>query len=545
MVPLLHVLMNTIIREYFANSYCLIILTDNNESLSYHGDVPIVNIHPINATVNEFIAFHEYGCQDIIIDHNESLKVFESFEFKLKFHRARFNFRRYLIAAEDMAIFDSPVLEYVVNLLVIVPDNTTDESENYNLLTHQYVGREGNNNPQILDYWFGNNRSFLNGAHLYPEKLRNQQGRALRCATFNYKPYSIIEAIGSENAIAHLYADIMNMTVEYILDDKEWGIIYDNWTGDGILGNVAIDKADMGYGALYTWAHEYGFLDLSKPVVRTGITCLVPAPKIIFHQTMIRLPQILLMQSLSFTGRPIDTAFRYLFPIFLYSLVITATYSSGLATVMTLPRYIGKIDTVWDLATSDLRWGATQDAWIYSILEEERPQYTILLDKFVATSQENLLALAKTNRFAFSIERLPSGQYAIGSYITEDIVKSLRLMHEDLYWEYCIFMVRKSSPLLESLDNLILKLNEAGLIKFWEKTAVRIHMDSKVQEIVAYYRASQVKESDSTVVKLTWVHVEGAFGILLSGFLLSIICFVVEVVYKKKTTYNMHKEYLK
>ncbi|XP_031345035.1 glutamate receptor isoform X2 [Photinus pyralis] len=502
---MLHVLMNTIINEYFGNSYCIIILADQTGALNYRGNIPIVNIHPINAEVNDSIAYHGHGCQDIVIDHDDPLKVFESFEFNLRLHKARFNFRRYLIPAGDMSIFNSTNLEYVVNLLVIVPDDT--ESNCFKLVTHQYVGQSGNNDPRILDYWFGHNQSFLHGNDLFPDKLRNQQGRTLRCATFNYKPYSIIEnspptAVGSENAIAHVFAEMLNMTIEYIVDDKEWGIIYDNWTGDGILGHVAIDKADMGYGALYTWAHEYQFLDLSKPVVRTGITCLVPAPRladgwlipffpfsfqmwlwfsvtfvllslatigitayvtkhhleykhhnskgkrkgtinyrVIFNQSMIKLTQIFLIQSLSFRGRAIDTTFRYLFPIFLYSLIITATYSSGLAAVMTLPRYIGTIDTVWNLAKSDLRWGATQDAWIYSILEEKRPQYKTLLNKFVATSKENLLGFAKTNRFAFSIERLPSGQFAIGNYITEDIVKRLRLMHEDLYWEYCVFMI--------------------------------------------------------------------------------------------------------
>ena len=31
-------------------------------------------------------------------------------------------------------------------------------------------------------------------------------------------------------------------------------------------------------GALYTWEFCYKFLDLSKPLVRTGITCITPAP---------------------------------------------------------------------------------------------------------------------------------------------------------------------------------------------------------------------------------------------------------------------------
>lgn len=69
------------------------------------------------------------------------------------------------------------------------------------------------------------------------------------------------------------------MTPVMVVDEVgQWGIVYDNWTGDGIIGNLAMDKADVGLGALYTWQHESLFLDLSKPAVRTGITCVVPAP---------------------------------------------------------------------------------------------------------------------------------------------------------------------------------------------------------------------------------------------------------------------------
>ncbi|KAF2887418.1 hypothetical protein ILUMI_18755, partial [Ignelater luminosus] len=225
--------------------------------------------------------------------------------------------------------------------------------------------------------------------------------------------------------------------------------------------------------ALYTWEHEYRFLDLSKPTVRTGITCLVPAP-----------------------------------------------------------RYENPIETVWDLAGSGLNWGATQDAWIFSILDEKRPQYVTIVDRFVATSSENLIERSETNHFAFSIERLPSGQFAIGSYVTEETVKKLRLMHEDLYWEYCLFMLPKSSFLLESVDDFTLRVFQAGLVIIWEKAAAEVHMDLRVQNIVKYYFYANKKKQEDTV-KLKWVHVEGVFGILVIGLGLAGVCFITEMIVHK------------
>lgn len=39
----------------------------------------------------------------------------------------------------------------------------------------------------------------------------------------------------------------INCTIEIIGDDgREWGEIYDNMTGVGIIGNVLMDRADLG-----------------------------------------------------------------------------------------------------------------------------------------------------------------------------------------------------------------------------------------------------------------------------------------------------------
>lgn len=50
------------------------------------------------------------------------------------------------------------------------------------------------------------------------------------------------------------------------------------------------------------------------------------------------------------------------------AVLIGNAYSSKLAAVMTVPRYGAAIETVEQLANSDVNWAATHDAWIFSIL---------------------------------------------------------------------------------------------------------------------------------------------------------------------------------
>lgn len=53
--------------------------------------------------------------------------------------------------------------------------------------------------------------------------------------------------------------------------------------------------------------------------------------------------------------------------LFLFSLFLTSSYSSGLSSVMTISKYENPINTVEEFVQSGLYWCATQKAWINSI----------------------------------------------------------------------------------------------------------------------------------------------------------------------------------
>lgn len=57
------------------------------------------------------------------------------------------------------------------------------------------------------------------------------------------------------------------------------GNIYDNKTGDGVIGSVYMNETDVGFAALFQWFRESQFVGYSKPIARVGVTCLVLRPK--------------------------------------------------------------------------------------------------------------------------------------------------------------------------------------------------------------------------------------------------------------------------
>lgn len=52
----------------------------------------------------------------------------------------------------------------------------------------------------------------------------------------------------------------------------------------------------------------------------------------------------------------------------LAGLILDNAYGGGLASVFTVPKYEKSIDTVQDIVDRRLDWGATHDAWLFSLL---------------------------------------------------------------------------------------------------------------------------------------------------------------------------------
>ncbi|KYB26331.1 hypothetical protein TcasGA2_TC034795 [Tribolium castaneum] len=451
--------------------------------------------------------------KDILIHHENASDIFVQFENLIRLHSERFNARRYIVTGQNsLQILLTKELEYVSDLLLVVPN----DGEYFEMITHTYGHKI--NEPVLLDIWYSHNYTFERGNDMFPNKLSNQNGRTFKIGTFTYEPYSITGTDdysfhGTETSLVYEFVRKYNLTPSFtVIGDELWGDIYDNWTGIGLLGSVLDDSVDIGYAAVYTWEDYYKFMDYTKPLTRTGITCIVPAPQLaagwftplrsfslemwiallvvllsdavvlslIFYgdhnkrfvtDSIMTLIKLYLLQSLTIPLK--GKLLKYFIAMnMIMVLLISSSYSSGLSSVMTVPRYDKAIRTIKDLASSGLPWGATSDAWLISLRQVNEEDYKIIKNRFVVKKEDDLTASSRLHNFGFSLERLPYGHYAVGPYIKPDVIANYRIMQEDIYWEQCIFVIRKNSVLLSLLDNLILRVFEAGLEAYWENEAI-------------------------------------------------------------------------
>ncbi|XP_046960589.1 uncharacterized protein LOC124530459 [Vanessa cardui] len=587
----IQILLQTIVTNYLNSSNCITVVSENALLFNLPNSFMYLDANNTDDLANLMLNASEMGCSDYIVQINDPEIFMIAFEKVVHMGNVRRSDRKVImlpvqnkhIASNNsdknlINILSMKEVSFVANILLIVPSDSNSGCDTYDLITHKFVGPDDNNKPVCLDKWNSCTSKFEKNANLFPHNMSNLYGKIVKVAGFTYTPYVLLDLDsttplgrdGIEVRIVDEFCRWINCTVEIVRDDEhEWGEIYDNLTGVGVIGNVFEDRADLGITALYSWYEEYVVMDFSAPFLRTGITCVAPSPRLLASWEMPLLPFSLYMWiGLFFTfiyaslalivakGFVADDVFLTTFGIMITQsqpesgfsswrirsvvgwmmmtgLVLDNAYGGGLASTFTVPKYEPTIDTIQDIVDRKLTWGATHDAWIFSLILSQEPLIRNLLSLFRTYPAEELNRRSFTRNMAFSIEKLPAENFAIGNYITKEALLDLTIMIEEFYAEQCVVMMRKSSMYTNKLSDLIGRLHETGLLLAWETQIALRYLDYKVQLEV---KLSRSKRDVENVEPLALRHVEGVFIIYAIGIILSFLTFVVEIfIHRKKT----------
>lgn len=81
----------------------------------------------------------------------------------------------------------------------------------------------------------------------------------------------------------------------------------------------------------------------------------------------------------------------------MFSLFLSSLYSSGLATVMTIPTYEKSISTVDEVVESSLYWVGTHTGWTDSIIKSD--------DVSKTRTNQKIVIVTVNNRFQVKFDR--------------------------------------------------------------------------------------------------------------------------------------------
>ncbi|TMW45249.1 hypothetical protein DOY81_009670, partial [Sarcophaga bullata] len=163
-------------------------------------------------------------------------------------------------------------------------------------------------------------------------------------------------------------------------------------------------------------------------------------------------------------------------------IIITSIYGGGLASILTIPSYDKAADTVDGMLNQKLQWAGNSEAWVTTIRNTDDPRMKGILYNFYIYNDDELEVLAiERPDMGFTLERLPFGHYAIGDYLTPKSIEHLKIMQEDLYFQYTVAFVKRCWPLLDRFDQLIYWWHSAGLDKYWEWRVVAMNLNVQKQ----------------------------------------------------------------
>ncbi|XP_050072488.1 glutamate receptor ionotropic, kainate 5-like [Anopheles maculipalpis] len=508
-------------------------------------------------------------------------------------------------ASESERMLRHDAMEVTPNILLVNPDVSTATIELYTTKLSSAEPRGISANLTLIDRVrmdFGQ-ISLPDSLRKFPDKLTDMEGRRVRLSTLPYPPCAVANEVplGQGNARSTVPANYSlqadgteilmilelcrrhNCTLEIeLVANSEWGQVYPNGSSDGLIGSLIDRRSDVAVAAIYRWYNWYKYVTMSAYTGRSGISCLVPRPRLLpFWQTPFLSfpPSLWLMVCISFcvgtaavfiTERTrqfmrlrLGSVERYQLPdalLFMVSLYVEQSvplpndmmagsillsfllfggfmvgnsYAGALASVMTIPRYEKSIDTRADFAASGMKWSGPTIAWMNSLLMAEQPELVTIRNNYEVHDGDTLARFSHTRRdMGYVHERLQYGSYALESFININATRLLQPLKEDVFWEQIITACSKTWPLMGFYDDLILRVQQNGILRYWELGSVIRNMGLEIQRNLANAR---VHDADHEPVKLLIAHFLGVFFILFVGLTLATLIFIGEhVVYRSK-----------
>ncbi|XP_065072674.1 uncharacterized protein LOC135697028 [Ochlerotatus camptorhynchus] len=481
-------------------------------------------------------------------------------------------------------IQNHPAIQEIANLLLIVPDGRTFE-----LLTHRYVG----NPPEALellhlDTYYPGNRSFLEGNSLFPNKLTDLMGKTYRLASFYLLPWVMTRQTddgivqyqnqsytidGLDGYLLVLFCQRLNCTWELLIDQYwQYGQVFQNRTGNGMVGALVERKADFALAAVGAWHQLFHYFSFSIPIQWIGITCLQPRPtlieywriifmmfsKTVWALTIITFIVISLLDnymptkigSWSPNRRGLSWSVLNVLCVFLllpstmrrsrasevmisvallaFTLIVAYVYIGKIHSILAIPVYEPPVDTIVDFAESGLRWNAPHEVWMYLIAESENPHIKQILTKFNVAPIPALKTIANLGVEPIVMAKLHFGHSMVGEWFTAENIENYRLMSDFLYYEYDTGYATKTWPLLGEFDHLSMWYRDGCLSRFVEQMDVFRYMNQPVQISIEHSRdrpPNKLKEMEVD-------EIEGGLLLLGIGYGAALVAFVVEMLVK-------------
>ena len=229
------------------------------------------------------------------------------------------------------------------------------------------------------------------------------------------------------------------------------------------------------------------------------------------------------------TRDPRSTSIRtFTATLWIYTLIITVAYRSMLTSLLSIPRFSKPIDTLPQLAQSDLipnmyNYGGE---WVAVFKYNSDPNYVAIWKRmqFIKSVPGAVKLVEDTRRNAVMDSKTRLTLLTTTDYTDEDTgLTTIHLMSECFEPFHIAWPVEKDSPFKPSLDKVIRALFEAGFIKKWNNDGIQRRKFSALKK----REQKKMKKSNK---QLSVKNLQGGFLCYLGGIISASVSFAVELL---------------
>ncbi|XP_032597542.1 uncharacterized protein LOC6569701 [Drosophila grimshawi] len=341
---------------------------------------------------------------------------------------------------------------------------------------------------------------------------------------------------GSEAKIMSTFCEVHNchLRVEAYGADN-WGAIYENESAHGMLGDIYKQRVELAIGCIYNWYD--GITETSHTIARSAVTIIGPAPAplqawrtdlmpfnggawLLLILTIIVCSLVLswlrYSSHLIVQGRPklvfvqaenVEKSLIDIFALFIQqpsapltfdrfgtrfflatllcaTITLENIYSGQLKSLLTVPLYDAPVDTIEKWAQVKWKWAAPSIVWVHTVEKSDLDAEQILADKFEVRDYNFLYNASFRPNYGLAIERLASGAFNFGNYVTSQAVENRIVLRDDLYFDWTRAVSIRGWALMPQLNRHIRSCQEAGLYVHWELEHVVKYLDRNTGQIL-------------------------------------------------------------
>lgn len=411
---------------------------------------------------------------------------------------------------------------------------------------------------------FTGNISFSENNNIFPDKLRNLYGHKINVSMFS----NILDAIpsgsefkGRDGLMASTVEQILNATFTYIgpMDGVDYGENLGGRRMSGVFGDVANGRTEIAFNSRYLKGEFENLLEATYPHGRDDLTGLVPVVKpsdvkdfgrnfssqiwlLLMATQLLLFCLICVLTTITqheinpvviagvlfrlMLGQPAQydqnaaSVRMVLLSVTYIAFFFEIAYLSQLASVLAVPRKPHQINTLEELADSDLK--------VYTLPRFKRMLNGILEDPLRRKLVQKLFTYQETEQIDEINEHKHIGAICkehIAVYVVQqrnnyaDDGRFYRIMNEKPMPSIICYGVRYGSPFLEKLNVIIGRLTAAGIPNQWRKLTLE-------EMSIKGSMYQQVVSSDkNTLTVKNLIHV---FYCLVAGWGLGIVALFVE-----------------